>query len=225
MYLHRLHSLVIFIGFFLQHKYNIMNIRFLAKTAGISYIVIFFAAIFANFFVLEALLATPLETVQNNEITVRFGIVAFLLTVFFDVIVAWALFEMYKEHVFTRLSTYLRIMHAAIMGAAIFALPLALKATTADAILHQVEAFNNMWLIGLFFFGGHLILLARIAKPPKWIMIFLTLAGIMYMVDTVAHFIMPNYSEYADVFLMLVAIPSILGEMAFAIWLLLKAGK
>jgi hypothetical protein len=45
------------------------------------------------------------------------------------------------------------------------------------------------------------------------------------MVDTVAHFIMPNYSEYADVFLMLVAIPSILGEMAFAIWLLLKAGK
>lgn len=202
-----------------------MNPRLLAKTAGVSYIIIFFAAIFANFFVLEAILTDPLTTVQNSEITVRFGIVAFLITVFFDVVVAWALFEMFKEHVFTRLSTYLRIMHAAIMGAAIFALPLALKATTAEGVLHQVEAFNNMWLIGLFFFGGHLILLARIAKPPKWIMFFMTIAGIMYMVDTVAHFLMPDYTEYASLFLMLVAIPSILGEMAFAIWLLIRGGR
>ena len=111
------------------------------------------------------------------------------------------------------------------MGAAIYALPLAVKATTADAILHQVEAFNNMWLIGLFFFGGHLILLARIAPIPKWIMVFMTIAGIMYMLDTIAHFLLPNYSDYAEVFLMLVAIPSILGEMAFAIWLLTKGGK
>ena len=202
-----------------------MNTRFLAKTAGISYVIIFFAAIFANFFVLEAILADPLGTVQNSEITVRFGIVAFLITAFFDVIVAWALFEMFKEHVFTRLSTYLRIMHAAIMGAAIFALPLALKATTAESVLHQVEAFNNMWLIGLFFFGGHLILLARIARPPKWIMLFMTIAGVMYMVDTVAHFLLPDYTDYAEIFLALVAIPSILGEMAFAVWLLVKGRK
>ena len=202
-----------------------MNSRFLAKTAGISYVIIFFAAIFANFLVLDALLANPLETVQNSEITVRFGIVAFLFTALFDVIVAWALFEMYKGHVFIRLSTYLRMTHAIIMGAAIFALPLALKMTTAESILHQVEAFNIMWLIGLFFFGGHLILLARIAPVPKWIMIFMSIAGVMYMVDTVAHFLLPDYAAYADIFLALVAIPSILGEMAFAVWLLLKGGK
>ena len=47
----------------------------------------------------------------------------------------------------------------------------------------------------------------------------------MYMVDTVAHFSLSSYAEYSDVFLALVAIPSILGEMAFAIWLLLKGGK
>lgn len=202
-----------------------MNNRRLAKAAGVSYIIIFFAAIFANFFVLEAILADPLTTVQSSEVTVRAGIIAFLITVLFDVVVAWALLEMYKDHVFTRLSTYLRIMHAAIMGAAIYALPLAVKATTANAILHQVEAFNNMWLIGLFFFGGHLILLARIAPIPKWIMVFMTTAGIMYMLDTIAHFLLPNYSDYAEVFLMLVAMPSILGEMAFAIWLLTKGGK
>lgn len=201
-----------------------MNSRFLAKTAGVSYVVIFFAAIFANFFVLDALKADPLGTIQNSEITVRFGIVAFLITALFDVIVAWALFEMFKEHVFTRLSTYLRMTHAIIMGAAVFALPLALKATTADGVLHQVEAFNNMWLIGLFFFGAHLILLARIAPIPKWILVFMSIAGVMYMVDTVAHFLMPNYVDYTEILLALVAIPSILGEMAFAIWLLVKGG-
>lgn len=167
----------------------------------------------------------PYNTVMQNANIVRFGILAFLITVLFDVVVAWALFEMYKDHVFTRLSTYLRIMHAAIMGAAIFALPIALQQQTSGDILMYAEAFNNMWLIGLFFFGAHLILLARIAPVPKWIMIFMSIAGGMYMADTAAHFVLPNYLVYADIMLALVAIPSILGEMAFAIWLLVKVGK
>ena len=47
----------------------------------------------------------------------------------------------------------------------------------------------------------------------------------MYMVDTAAHFVLPNYEAHASVFLALVAIPSIVGEMAFSIWLLIKGGK
>jgi len=202
-----------------------MNHRLLAKTAGISYLIIFFAAIFGNFFALDALLSDPYGTVMHNSQVVRFGILAFLITAFFDVVVAWALFEMYKDHVFTRLSTYLRVMHATIMSAAIFALPMALEQTTNDDILLYAEAFNNMWLIGLFFFGAHLLLLARIAPMPKWIALFMTFAGIMYMADTAAHFVLPNYVDYATIALTLVAIPSILGEMAFAFWLLIKAGK
>ncbi|NVJ45879.1 MAG: DUF4386 family protein, partial [Cytophagia bacterium] len=66
--------------------------------------------------------------------------------------------------------------------------------------------------------------LARIAPIPKWILVFMSIAGVMYMVDTVAHFLMPNYVDYAEILLALVAIPSILGEMAFAIWLLVKGG-
>ncbi len=45
------------------------------------------------------------------------------------------------------------------------------------------------------------------------------------MVDTSAHFLMDNYDSYSDVFLTLVAIPSIFGEMAFTVWLLIKGGK
>ena len=47
----------------------------------------------------------------------------------------------------------------------------------------------------------------------------------MYIVDTVANFLISNYSDYASVFLILIAIPSIIGEMSFALWLLIKGGR
>lgn len=202
-----------------------MKSRTLSITAGISYLIIFFAAIFANFFVLESLSNDPLLTVQKNHIIVRFGIMAFIITVVFDVVVAWALFELYKKHPLSGLSSIFRMMHAAIMGVAISALPIALVSSTGEEILKQVDTFNIIWLIGLFFFGIHLILLGRIIGKPVIIALFLIIAGIMYMVDTGAHFLVPNYEAYGSLFLALVAIPSILGEMSFSIWLLVKGGK
>lgn len=202
-----------------------MQPRKLSIIAGVSYLIIFFAAIFANFFVLEALQNNPLETIQQHHVMVRFGILAFIITVVFDVVVAWALYELYKTHYLSALSTYFRMMHAAIMGVAIFALPVALVSTTSQEILKQADTFNIIWLIGLFFFGIHLVLLGRIIGKPKLIAIFLLIAGIMYMVDTAAHFLIPDYEKFASIFLALVAIPSIVGEMSFAIWLLVKGGK
>jgi hypothetical protein len=117
------------------------------------------------------------------------------------------------------------MMHAAIMGVAVFALVVSLSSGSEQEILRQADIFNIIWLIGLFFFGIHLILLAGILGRPKLISIFLVLAGIMYMVDTGAQFVLPNYDSYASIFLALVAIPSIGGEMALSVWLLIKGGK
>lgn len=202
-----------------------MTPRTLSKLTGASYLIIFFAAIFANFFVLEAILQDPIGTIQQDHQTVRFGIMAFMITVVFDVVVAWTLNELFKDHLLSKLSTYFRMMHAAIMGIAIFALPMALEMNSSEAILRQIDIFNTIWLIGLFFFGIHLLLLSMILQKPKWIALFLILAGLMYMVDTSAHFLMADYDAYADMFLALVAIPSIVGEMSLAIWLLIKGGK
>lgn len=199
-----------------------MKPRTLSIIAGVSYLIIFFAAIFANFFVIESILKEPLGTIQQNHIMVRFGILAFIITVVFDVVVAWALYELFKKHFLSSLSTYFRMMHAAIMGVAIFALPSALVSTTSQEILKQVDVFNIIWLLGLFFFGIHLILLGKIIGKPKIIAFFLTIAGIMYITDTIAHFMLPNYEVYGSIFLALVAVPSILGEMSLAIWLLVK---
>jgi len=199
--------------------------RKLALIAGSSYLVIFFAAIFANFFVLESIQNDPLTTIRDHHMMVRFGILAFLITVVFDVVVAWALQELYKEHELSALSTLFRMMHAAIMGVAVFSLVVSLSSGSEQEILRQADIFNIIWLIGLFFFGIHLILLGRILGRPRLIGVFLALAGIMYMADTVAHFLLPDYDRYASVFLAMVAIPSILGEMALSVWLLIKGGK
>lgn len=206
-------------------KNTTLSLRNISIIAGISYLIIFFAAIFANFLVLESLQENPLRTVLENSSLVKMGILAFLTTVVFDVVVAWALYELYKGHVLSGLSTLFRMMHAAIMGVAVFALYHSLASTTAEEVLKQVNMFNTIWLIGLFFFGFHLILMGSILKKPKIIAIFLMIAGLMYIMDTVAHFSLSNYHEYASVFLALVAIPSILGEMAFTIWLLVKGFK
>jgi hypothetical protein len=202
-----------------------MKPRTLSVWAGVSYLIIFFAAIFANFFVIEAILQDPLSTIQQNQLMVRWGIMAFIITVVFDVVVAWALNELYKSQPLSLLSMLFRMMHAAIMAVAVFALVGALTLTTSEEMLNQINTFNTIWLIGLFFFGIHLILLGKIIPQPQWITWFLILAGSMYMIDTTAHFVLVDYKEYAPVFLALVAIPSIVGEMSLAIWLLVKGGK
>lgn len=202
-----------------------MNNRQFALIAGWSYLIIFFAAIYANFSVLDAIKAAPLETVSTSPLSVKLAALAFLVAAVADVIVAWALNELYKGHAFSKLSMVFRIIHATIMGLAVYALIGAAALDTKEAILGQVSIFDTLWLIGLFFFGFHLLLLGRIVKNIPIIPWLLIAAGVMYIVDTTANFTYANYAAHADTFLMLVAVPAILGEMSFSLWLLIKEGK
>lgn len=204
-----------------------MNKETLYRIAGVSYLGIFFSAIFANFFVLEGIKADPVSMVANDMMLVSLGAIAFLVAAVLDTIVAWVFKDLFVKHPLTTPSTYFRLIHAIIMGAAVFALVLLRGQTDATAILSQVDIFETLWLIGLFFFGVHLMMLSNILKgiAPRWITIALFAAGAMYMLDTTAQFVLSRYDSYADIFLALVAIPSILGEMALSIWLLLKSRK
>jgi hypothetical protein len=61
------------------------------------------------------------------------------------------------------------------------------------------------------------------ARGPRWIAWLLMAAGAAYVLDTAAHLLLGNYEASADLFLALVAVPSVIGEMSFALWLLLLA--
>ena len=51
--------------------------------------------------------------------------------------------------------------------------------------------------------------------------LLLVAAGAAYVLDTVAHLVLADYEASADLFLAIVALPSLIGEMSFAVWLLL----
>ncbi|MCG9876372.1 MAG: DUF4386 domain-containing protein [Leptospiraceae bacterium] len=201
------------------------NNRTLALIAGFSYLAIFFLAIFANFFALESIIQHPLETISQNGQIVRLGVIAFILAAIFDTIVAIAFFHLNPEHPLTLSSFCFRTIHAILMAIGTFAMFMTLHQKTAEDILRMIEIFNTIWLIGLIFFGIHLILLAKILPIPKLISIFLTIAGIVYILDTGLHITLENYKLYEDLFLAMVAIPSIIGEMSLSIWLLWMGGK
>jgi len=96
-------------------------------------------------------------------------------------------------------------------------------------VMLYLDAFNFTWLIGLLMFGFHLIDLGYLSLKsvsiPKYLGVLLVLAGAGYVIDTTAFSILSEYDDYSDVFLAIVAIPAMVGELAFTVWLFMKAGK
>jgi Domain of unknown function (DUF4386) len=92
-----------------------------------------------------------------------------------------------------------------------------------------LDAYQYGWAIALVCFGVHLVLLGflvlRSDYAPRIIGILLILAGLGYLVDSAARFLLLNYEDYSDFFLLLVAVPAIAGEFSFTGWLLLRGGQ
>ena len=223
--------------------------RSAAKIAAYGYLAIFGLAIFANFFVLERFIdpddaSATATNIANSQTLLRFAIVAFLVVFLIDIVIAWALYIYFRETnaEVSLLAAWFRITHAMLMGAALVFLFIvaelvsgadylaALPGAQLDAQVGlYLEGFTTLWLIGLAAFGVHLALLGflvvKAAGVPKALGALLCVAGTVYVIDTVAHALLIDYADYENAFLVLVAVPSVIGELAFALWLLLKGGK
>jgi hypothetical protein len=55
--------------------------------------------------------------------------------------------------------------------------------------------------------------------------VLLAVAGAAYVFDTLANALVSSYADHADVFLAIVAVPSVVAELSFAVWLLARAGR
>jgi hypothetical protein len=91
-------------------------------------------------------------------------------------------------------------------------------------VMVALKAFNDTWLIGLVAFGMHLILVGiltiRSAYVSAVLGVVLIAAGVAYATDTVANALLTNYEDFASVFLVMVAVPSVAGEGWLGLWLL-----
>jgi hypothetical protein len=223
--------------------------RTAALTAGYSYVVLFALAIFANFVVLEQVVepgnaAATLQNLTDSEAMVRLAIAAFIVIFALDVVVAWALFYLFRPAgtAMSRLTAWFRLVYTVFLGVAVVSLFTALQLAGDDRHVESlgsevrashamlaVDAFDAAWLIGLTCFGVHLALLGVMCRrsdvAPSPLGTVLVIAGAAYVFDTFAYSLLATYSDHDAVFGAIVAIPAVVAELALTVWLLGRAGR
>lgn len=220
-----------------------------ARLAGFGLLLMAILAIFSNFFVIESLIipgdaTTTANNIIANELLFRSGIVSFIIVLILDVLVAWALYVLLKpvNKNLALLAAWFRLIYTAIFGVALYNFlsvlqllsgPDYLRVFETDQLHAQVmlfiNAFNNGWLIGLVFFGFHLFvvgyLIFKSGFMPRILGILLIMSSMGYLIDNFAKLLLSNYADYETIFLLIVAVPGVIGELSLAIWLLYKGNK
>ena len=217
-----------------------------AVTAGLAYAAIIVLALFANFLVLERLTdpddaATTVRNITDSETLFRSGIVAFIIVLVADVVVAWALYVFFQRtsRDLSLFAAWFRLVYVAIAAAALLNLlvavkllddtgyPTALERGQRDAqAMSSLDAYIYGWRIGLVFFGVHLLLVGYVMVKsdyaPRILGRLVELAGFGYVLSMLAGVLRPDLK---DLFLLLVAVVAVPGEFGLTAWLLWRGGK
>ncbi len=224
-----------------------ISLRKASIIAGIGYVSLFILAVFANFMVKEGLIipgniSATAGNILEHETLFRGGMVSFLLVFLIDVFVAWGLYVLFRpvQADLSLLAAWLRIVYTVFLGVALVFYFQALQylgggmevlgrsAQEAHAVV-SLDSFNSVWLIGLTAFGLHLVVLGgmivKSKAAPRVLGIILITAGTAYVLDTAAHTVLADYRSIAGIMTAIVAIPSVLAEGWFGIWLLVRGGR
>ncbi len=220
-----------------------------AGIAGTGYLIIFVMGLITNFFVFGNLIApgdaeATAASIVSNQLLFRGGLVSWLVVLIIDVVIAWALYEFLKpvNRGLSLLTAWFRLVYVTIFGITqlnlLFVIILLsgadfLSVFNTSQINALVLLFLNGhyygFLIALVFFGIHLMMLSymiyRSGFAPKTLGILLMLSAFGYIVDSFANFVLQDYENYKTIFMMIVAIPGIVGELALTLWLLIKGVK
>ena len=96
------------------------------------------------------------------------------------------------------------------------------SAVSAGQVLAHVQAFNDMWLVGLVLFGAHLLLVGYLAYRsgfvPRWLAALIAVAGAGYGFDGIAAII---FNDSAPT----VSTVTSAGEFLLGCWLLLRGRR
>lgn len=213
-----------------------MTQRQLAKTTGWSLILM---AVLAGFSVGYALpffenpaSGTASSVILSNQSLYVMALAGIGFILLLDLLVSYTLYDFFKS-ADVRLSLtggILRVLYTIIFALASMHLVYNLNADIINdqGVTANFLSFHETWNAGLIVFGLHLlvigILMKKHGKIPK-ILYFLTLlAGLSYVLIHALKVIEPT-PTYVGSLEMILALPMALGELALAIWLLIKGGK
>ncbi|MEZ5064038.1 MAG: DUF4386 domain-containing protein [bacterium] len=214
--------------------------------AGVGYLIIIATGIFAEFFVRGGILARgdaagTASRLLASESLYRFGIAAELVMLVSDVLVAVALYVLFRgvSRNLALLAAAFRVTHAAVVAVNLIQLsvPLrmlrdaslvnALDATQREALsLLALDTHAYGYVVGLVFFGAQCLVMGRLVWSsgfaPRALGVLLGLAGVGYLVDSFARTLLASYHSHEALFGAVVIGPAVLGEVAFCVWLLVR---
>lgn len=216
-----------------------------ARLAGVCYFLLAAGGIFGGFVAIASQLVAgdPMATAVNIAEAGRFyrlGVLAWVATLVFDLVVAWAL-TIVVWAAAPRLAALMglfRVVYVAVHAAA--AANLAAAQRHAEALAGpspftpaQLAAFANEALsahktgfeIALAFFGLHLILLGalmlRARYLPGWIGVLLAVSGLVYLIDSGAWLVLDDYEAYAVPLVAAVSVTAVIAELSLAFYLVI----
>jgi hypothetical protein len=220
--------------------------RKVARVAGVLYLTIIIAGIFAEFFVRQSLIVPGDATATAANITAaeglfRIGIAGDLIMIICDIALALAFYVLLKpvSNALSLLAAFFRLGQAAILGINLLNLFFILQLLSgadyltvfgADQLHALVLLFLNGhstgYSIGLVLFGLSLLILGYLVFKsgyfPRILGVLLIVASLGYLIDSFASFLLPNYDNYEAIFALVVFLPAFIGELSMCLWLLIK---
>ena len=196
-------------------------------------------AIFGNVIAVDGLVSdtSPAQTVSNITASLglfRLGIASLVLVVALDVVVAWALYRVFSpvSMSLSMLAAVLRLVYSAVFMVAIahllgvvrllstgtFLTAFGTDQLTAQAMIN-ITAFNDIWYVGQFLFGLHLLLIGYLAYRshyiPRLLAVLLAVSGLGYATDSLGAVLSPGAWTDISSF-------TFLGEFLLALWLVIR---
>lgn len=228
---------------------DVRTLKKTARWAGVFYLMIIIAGIFAEGAVREALIVSDdvvatAGNLRSAPLLFRFSIAADLIMIASDVVIGILFFYLFKSvnELISLMAAFFRLVQASALAINLLMVLLALEFLSGGALYKNFDA-AQLDSLALIFLKGHKIgyklalvffsislllqayLIFRSAHFPNLLGALLILASAGYCLDNFATFLMPNYSEYADVFGLVVFVSAVIGELSFCLWLLIKGVK
>jgi hypothetical protein len=217
-------------------------IRNASITAGIALLLMSVVAIFGNVIAVDGLVvegdaAQTTANIMAAQGLLRLGIVSLIVVVALDVVVAWALYRVFSpvNRGLSMLAAAFRLVYSGVLMVAIGQLLGVVRLLSDDGNLALlgadqlnaqamvgITAFNDIWYVGQFLFGLHLLLIGYLAFRagyiPRVLGVLLAISGLGYATDSLGAVL--SQGTWTDITTF-----TFIGEFLLAIWLVIRARR
>jgi Domain of unknown function (DUF4386) len=218
------------------------SIRTASVTAGVALLLMSVVAIFGKVVAVDGLVteADPTRTATDilaSAGVFRLGIASLVLVVALDVVVAWALYRVFSpvNKSLSMLAAAMRLVYSGVFMVAIAELVGVIRLLTNDGFravfgaeqvnaqaMVGITAFSDIWYVGQFLFGLHLLLIGYLAYRsgyvPRLLGALLVISGLGYATDSLGAVL--SQGPWTDI-----SSFTFIGEFLLALWLMIRARR